>query len=187
MGAMTACMGESNEKYSSKEIKFNITKRPNSSIKMNRKQYKHKSRSNSQNNSVTKEKDEEEYNNDFELFKFEEARKPNYQIPKSKKKNSNYINGSNFKEKVRGYSSGLKQINKNEEDCDIIECEDEFECDQNILDLIKNVDVTNNKRMNYFYDNNANKNNNKNNNIVFKNIYNNNNNLTKNKKNENLE
>ena len=34
MGAMTACMGESNEKYSSKEIKFNITKRPNSSIKM---------------------------------------------------------------------------------------------------------------------------------------------------------
>ena len=161
MGAMTTCTGSINENLSSKELKFTLMKNPNSSIRGKNK-IKHKSRSNSQIISIIKE---EKYNNDFGIFKFEESKnhipkkitKKNY--IKNNKEIKSYNNNNNiiynYKDKIKGYNSGLKQIDKIEDDCDIIECgDDEFECDKNILDLMKNVDITNNKRINYFNENN---------------------------------
>ena len=159
MGAMTTCTGSINENLSSKELQFTLMKRPNSSIRGKNK-IKHKSRSNSQIISIIKE---EKYNNDFGIFKFEESKN---HLPKKITK-TNYIKNNketkvynnniiyNYKEKIKGYNSGLKRIDKIEDDCDIIECgDDEFECDKNILDLMKNVDIPNNKLTNYFPENN---------------------------------
>lgn len=154
MGAMTACTGEVSDKHSSKEIKFNSNHRPSSQGKSNKKQNKIKTRSNSQNFGLIKQKGNEF---DFELFKFENERNPSNFLPKSiyvKKSTNN--NGYDNSNQVKRYNKGLIQVNKQDDDCDIIECEDEFECSQNMFDLIKNVDNANgknSKRFNYFYEN----------------------------------
>lgn len=155
MGAMTACTGEASDKHSSKEIKFNSNRNLSSSGSPNKKQNKIKTRSNSQNFGLFKQK-HNPY--DFELFKFENEKNPSNYIPKStyiKKNTNNY--GYDISNKVKRYNKGLKQVNKQDDECDIIECEDEFECSQNMFDLIKNVDVANcknSKRLNYFYEDN---------------------------------
>jgi hypothetical protein len=155
MGAMTACTGGVSDKHSSKEIKFNSNRNLSLSARPNKKQNKIKTRSNSQNFGLIKQK-ENRY--DFELFKFENEKNSSNYIPKStyvKKNINNY--GYDINNKVKRYNKGLKQVNKQDEECDIIECEDEFECSQNMFDLIKNVDIANgknSKRFNYFYEDN---------------------------------
>ena len=181
MGTMTTCTGSLNEPPSSKEIKFTLLGGNSSSTRENKNKKKIKSRSNSQIYSIIKE---EEFKNDFGIFKFEESKNQIYQIPKCRnkknfinKKENNLDNIFNYKEKIKGFNSGLKQIqiDKTEDDCDIIECEDDFEC-ENLIDLIKNVDINNNKRKNYFSEKNNNirnnnniKNNNKNNIKIYNN------------------
>ena len=155
MGAMTACTGGVSDKHSSKEIKFNSNRNLSLSAGPNKKQNKIKTRSNSQNFGLIKQKDNRY---DFELFKFENEKNSSNYIPKStyvKKNTNNY--GYDINNKVKRYNKGLKQVNKQDEECDIIECEDEFECSQNMFDLIKNVDIANgknSKRFNYFYEDN---------------------------------
>ena len=155
MGAMTACTGGVSDKHSSKEIKFNTNRNLSISERSNKKKNKIKARSNSQNFGLIKKKDNQY---DFELFKFENEKNPSNYIPKStyvKKNTNNY--GYDISNKVKRYNKGLKQVNKQDDECDIIECEDEFECSQNMFDLIKNVDIANgknNKRFNYFYEDN---------------------------------
>ena len=154
MGAMTACTGEVCDKHSSKEIKFNSNRNLSSLDKSNKQQKNIKTRSNSHNFGVIKQK-EKQY--DFGLFKFENEKNPSNYIPKSTyvKKNTNDY-GYGIGNKLKRYNKGLKQMNKQDDDCDIIECEDEFECSQNMFDLIKNVDIANgknSKRFNYFHEN----------------------------------
>ena len=139
MGAMTACTGGVSDKHSSKEIKFNTNRNLSISERSNKKKNKIKARSNSQNFGLIKKKDNQY---DFELFKFENEKNPSNYIPKStyvKKNTNNY--GYDISNKVKRYNKGLKQVNKQDDECDIIECEDEFECSQNMFDLIKNVDI----------------------------------------------
>ena len=156
MGNMTTCTGAINDHLSSKEIKFNLLESNMPLIKGNKNK---KLKSNSQIYSIVKE---EENKDDFRIFKFEKTKKNQiYQIPRSnnrknffkmkkeERKENITNNDIDYNEKMKRCVSGLKQIDKNEDDCDIIECEDEFEC-ENILDLIKNVDIPNKKRSNYF-------------------------------------
>ena len=42
-----------------------------------------------------------------------------------------------------------KKLNNTDDNCDIIECDDNFECEQYITDSIKNVDLLSDKRANY--------------------------------------
>ena len=154
---MTTCTGSFNENLSSKEIQFNLMKDKSSS---SRSKIKYKSRSNSQINSIIKDNI---YKDDFGLFKFEEAKNNFFDMPKNKNKNNlikfknvnrnNKIANFNYKDKIKEYNNGMKKINKIEDECDIIECEDDFEC-ENLIDLIKNVDIHNKRRNNYFFNKN---------------------------------
>ena len=67
--------------------------------------------------------------------------------------NKNFIiNNKDKKAKLRGKSNALikqKKLNNTDDNCDIIECDDNFECEQYITDSIKNVDLLSDKRANY--------------------------------------
>ena len=163
MGTMTTCAGEMNDNLSTKEIKFNLMGNHLSYIRDNKVKLKNRSQSISKIHPIIKEED---YKNDYKLFKFEESNNQIYNnIQKNnnkkilQKKNENkkfnsFFNNFSFKDMIKEINSDIKQIDKKEEECDIIECEDDFECDQNIIDLIKNVDINNKKRSNYFHENN---------------------------------
>ena len=152
---MTSCTGSFNENVSSKEIKFNILKDKHFSTT---RKMKYKSRSNPKINAKIKE---DIHKDNLGLFKFEKSKKSNkcdilnnknkYNIIKNHEKNDKHKDDFNVKEKLKDYNSEVEKINKIEDDCDIIECEDDFDC-ENLIDLIKNVDIHNNKRNDYFYD-----------------------------------
>ena len=154
MGSMTTCTGSFNENVSSKEIKFNLMKDKSFSTK---RKMKFKSRSNPKINVII---NEDIYKNNFGLFKFEESKNSNrcdirnnknkYNIIKNLEKNDKHKDDFKAKDKIKDYNSEVEKINTIEDDCDIIECEDDFDC-ENLIDLIKNVDIHNNKRNDYFY------------------------------------
>ena len=160
MGAMSTCAGVINDNISSKEIKFKIES-PYPYIRENKIKKKNKSQCNSKIYSIIKDEGRKD---DCKLFNFEEKKNQINDIQKNKNnkilkmKNEvnkiNNINNFSFKGKIKEVSNPEhKQIDRNE-DCDIIECEDDCECDKNLCDLIKNVDIANNnKRMNYFHEN----------------------------------
>ena len=83
MGTMTTCTGSINEPPSSKEIKFTLLGGNSSSTREDKNRKKMKSRSNSQIYSIIKE---EEFRDDFGIFKFEESKNQIYQIPKCRNK-----------------------------------------------------------------------------------------------------
>ena len=112
---------------------------------------KYKSRSNPKINAIIKE---DIYKDNFGLFKFEESKNSNkcyirnnkskYNIIKNLEKNDKHKDDFNAKEKIKDCDSKVEKIDKIEDDCDIIECEDDFDC-ENLIDLIKNVDIHNKK------------------------------------------
>ena len=182
MGVMTTCTGDINDNPSSKELKFCLVDSPYSSArgKYNN-NLKYKTRSNSQILSIIKE--DKNNNNDFDFIKFVEEKNENQnknQIPKminkkkyiKNKKESNIINNNNNYNNNSDNGDGdnnNKEKIKSEDDCDIIECDDEFDCDNFMFNMIKNVDINNtkSKRVNYFYENNKQKNLNENNNLNY--------------------
>ena len=164
MGSMSVCMGGMNSN-SAREVQFNLMNSSAYSQRQKRKQFQFKQNSNS--------KALEPLENNTEIIsKKEEVKESQNNIDKEKELNNiirlenivnnnlnNNINNKNsnniiFKKKLSGNSNcyiKMKKIESSEDFCDIIECEDEFECEKNISNTgkIKNSEILSDKRVDY--------------------------------------
>ena len=142
MGAMSACIGGMNS-YSSKEVKFNIVNSPNFSLEEKRRKFREQQKSNSR-VFVPIKNNEEEKSNKEDFYKKQIIINNNINDIKKDKDNEIKNNKGKAKGKINIHIN--KKIIRNLEDyCDIIECEDEFECDNSI----RNADLLSEKRINY--------------------------------------
>ena len=149
MGAMSACIGGMNS-HSSKEVKFNLMNSPNYSLGEKRKKFREQQKNNSQVFVPIKNDEEELIKNKEDLNIYQNHNIIN-QFHNNKNKDNININTDN-KAKVKGKINVCikKKIIRNLEDyCDIIECEDEFECNKNIANSFKNTELLSGKRINY--------------------------------------
>ena len=161
---MSVCMGGMNSN-SAREVQFNLMNSSAYSQRQKRKQFQFKQNSNS--------KALEPLENNTEIIsKKEEVKESQNNIDKEKELNNiirlenivnnnlnNNINNKNsnniiFKKKLSGNSNcyiKMKKIESSEDFCDIIECEDEFECEKNISNTgkIKNSEILSDKRVDY--------------------------------------
>ena len=157
MGAMSACIGMMNNGNSIKEVQYNFDSADDFPLQDKRKRYRLQQRSNSQ-IFVPIKKDEEfilsNSNEDNNKNKSDDKTINNDKIKDVEKiKNNSFIINNNYKKvKLRGKSNlciKKKILNNTEDNCDIIECEDEFDYDKNNFNLINNNDLLSEKRFNY--------------------------------------
>ena len=148
---MTSCMGGMNS-HPSKEVHFNLMNSPRNSLRDKKKQLRLKQRSNSQvfvpikkdSNFILNKEENNKIQNDLDIKKI-------LQLENIVKNN---LNNDTFKKNMRGKSNAFikkKKLESTEDFCDIIECEDEFECQKSISEArkAKNSDILNEKRVNY--------------------------------------
>ena len=148
---MTSCIGGMNT-HPSKEVHFNLMNSPNYSLRDKKKQFRLKQRSNSQvfvplkkeSDFIMNKEDSNKIQNDLDINK----------ILQLENIVQNNLNNNTLKKNIRGKSNALikkKMIESTEDYCDIIECEDEFECQKSITESrkAKNPDILNEKRVNY--------------------------------------
>ena len=152
MGAMSSCIGGMNSHHA-REMQFNLISPPSFTLSERRKQFRLKQKNNAQifvpiESDLEMNSNQEEINNDKNLG-------INYIQQMENIKNTN-INNNIFKskQKLRGKNNSyikMKKLDSTEDYCDIIECEDDFECDKNITNSlnIKKTDLLNEKRVNY--------------------------------------
>ena len=157
MGAMSACIGMINSR-SMPDSQFNFDSETNFTLGEKRKRFRLQQRSNSQ--VFVPIKKEEEFlilssNEDSNKIKTDEKIMDNNNKKQVEKvMNNNYIlNNKEKKIKLRGKSTNVcikkKILNNSEDSEDIIDCEDEFDDNNHLIDSIKNVDGLNGKRVNY--------------------------------------
>ena len=158
MGSMSSCIGGMNS-HSAREVKFNLVNSPSDSLRGNRKLFHRRQFSNSQ-FFVPIENDEEfitkknELNNNQNILENNVEKDKILQIENIVNNNLKSNNNNIFKKKLRGRSNNYikkKKIESSDDYCDIIECEDEFECDRKLSDSgnMKSSDILNEKRVNY--------------------------------------
>ena len=148
---MTSCMGGMNS-HPSKEVHFNLMNSPRNSLRDKKKQLRLKQRSNSQvfvpikkdSNFILNKEENNKLQNDLDIKKI-------LQLENIVKNN---LNNDTFTKNTRGKSNAFikkKKLESTEDFCDIIECEDEFECQKSISEArkAKNSDILNEKRVNY--------------------------------------
>ena len=135
MGTMSLCVSEPNQ--NSKEVQVNLMKNPSQNFHTNRQLSLQKSNSllkkyDNKNEIIKKEKNNayKKVNSVDKMHKnkikiMEKIINNNKNKLYNKKNNNNYNNINVIKKKV---------INSSDEDCDIIECEEEFEEDKNIIE-----------------------------------------------------
>ena len=152
MGAMSSCIGGMNSHHA-REMQFNLISPPSFTLSERRKQFRLKQKNNAQifvpiESDLEMNSNQEEINNDKNLG-------INYIQQMENIKNTN-INNNIFKskQKLRGKNNSyikMKKLDSTEDYCDIIECEDDFECDKNITNSlnIKKTDLVKEKRVNY--------------------------------------
>ena len=148
MGAMSTCMTGINP-HSAREVQFNLINSPSPSFREKQKQYLLKQKNNSQifvplKKEIEYEEKKNEINNVNKMKKIENI------IDKNIKNNIIY----STRQKIKGKNNVCikkKLLESTEDFCDIIECEDEFECDKNLSGSInlKNKELLNEKRVNY--------------------------------------
>ena len=163
MGAMSACIGMMNSK-SMKETQFSFDSQNNFTLGDKRKQFRLQQRSNSQ--VFVPIKKEEEFlisniNEENNIIKINDKIKNNDKNQEREKTiNNSYIFDNKIKKlKLRGKSNVCikkKLLNNTDDNCDIIECEDEFGLGSDILNSIKNKDLLSEKRINYIPNQNQN-------------------------------
>ena len=155
MGAMSACIGMINSKQM-KESQFSFDSQNHFTLGDKRKMYRLQQRSNSQVFVPIKKEDEFLISNkNEENIKI----KPDDKIINNKNKEREKINNNSFiidnnskKLKLRGKNNvwiKKKILNNTEDNCDIIECEDDFGYNNDIFNTIKNTDLLSEKRTNY--------------------------------------
>ena len=148
---MSSCIGGMNSHHA-REVQFNLISPPSFSLQDRRKQFRLKQKSNSQifvpiENDMELNSNQEEINID--------KNSNNLQIMENKiNTNINNNSNNNTKPKLRGKINSYikkKKLDSTEDYCDIIECDDDFECEKNITNSIniKNTDLINEKRVNY--------------------------------------
>ena len=148
MGAIITCSTSYKENFS-KEIKLNLIESPIS---------KNKLLSQARNANLKSFKSQkEEINKDFKSCNSKEKENNKTQkIPKpiainslNNAKKANIINKT--KGKIIEYNYEFNKTNKKDDDCDIIEFEDEIDNNKNIINLMQNYELTNNRSIKYFY------------------------------------
>ena len=152
MGAMSSCIGGINSHHA-REMQFNLISPPSFSVQDRRKQFRLKQQTNSQ---IFKpiENDLEIDSNQYEISSDKNEGINNIKIMENII-NTNINNNKNYtKPKLRGKINSYikkKKLDSTEDYCDIIECDDEFECDKNASKNlnIKNTDLLSEKRVNY--------------------------------------
>ena len=152
MGAMSSCIGGINSHHA-REMQFNLISPPSFSVQDRRKQFRLKQQTNSQ---IFKpiENDLEIDSNQYEISTDKNEGINNIKIMENII-NTNINNNKNYtKPKLRGKINSYikkKKLDSTEDYCDIIECDDEFECDKNASKNlnIKNTDLLSEKRVNY--------------------------------------
>ena len=149
---MSSCIGGMNSHHA-REMQFNLISPPSFTLSERRKQFRLKQKNNAQifvpiESDLEMNSNQEEINNDKNLG-------INYIQQMENIKNTN-INNNIFKskQKLRGKNNSyikMKKLDSTEDYCDIIECEDDFECDKNITNSlnIKKTDLVKEKRVNY--------------------------------------
>ena len=149
---MSSCIGGMNSHHA-REMQFNLISPPSFTFSERRKQFRLKQKNNAQifvpiESDLEMNSNQEEINNDKNLG-------INYIQQMENIKNTN-INNNIFKskQKLRGKNNSyikMKKLDSTEDYCDIIECEDDFECDKNITNSlnIKKTDLVKEKRVNY--------------------------------------
>ena len=149
---MSSCIGGMNSHHA-REMQFNLISPPSFTLSERRKQFRLKQKNNAQifvpiDSDLEMNSNQEEINNDKNLG-------INYIQQMENIKNTN-INNNIFKskQKLRGKNNSyikMKKLDSTEDYCDIIECEDDFECDKNITNSlnIKKTDLVKEKRVNY--------------------------------------
>ena len=160
---MSACIGMMNSK-SMKETQFSFDSQNNFTLGDKRRQFRLQQRSNSQ--VFVPIKKEEEFlisnlNEDNNIIKINDKIKNNDKNQEREKTiNNSYIFDNKVKKlKLRGKSNVCikkKILNNTDDNCDIIECEDEFGLGSDILNSIKNKDLLSEKRFNYIQNQNQN-------------------------------
>ena len=156
MGAMSACIGMINSR-SIPDNQFIFDSETNFTLGEKRKRFRQQQRSNSQIFVPIKKEDEFlilSSNEDSNKIRTDEKIVDNNNKKQMEKIiNNNYIlNNKEKKIKLRGKSNVCikkKILNISEESEDIIDCEDEFDDNNHMIDSIKNVDGLNGKRINY--------------------------------------
>ena len=149
---MSSCIGGMNSHHA-REMQFNLISPPSFTFSERRKQFRLKQKNNAQifvpiESDLEMNSNQEEINNDKNLG-------INYIQQMENIKNTN-INNNIFKskQKLRGKNNSyikMKKLDSTEDYCDIIECEDDFECDKNITNSlnINKTDLVKEKRVNY--------------------------------------
>ena len=156
MGAMSACIGMINSK-SQKESQFSFDSQNNFTLGDKRRRYRLQQRSNSQVFVPIKKEEEflisnlNEENNNMQLNNKIINNEKNQEHGKTIN-NSFIIDNKIKKLKLRGKSNVCikkKVLNNTDDNCDIIECEDEFGLGSDILNSIKKNDFLSERMVNY--------------------------------------
>ena len=143
---MSTCMTGINP-HSAREVQFNLINSPSPSFREKQKQYLINQKNSSQ--IFVPIKNEIEFEKISEINNANKNKKIENIIDKNIKNNI-----YSTRQKIKGKNNVCikkKLLESTEDFCDIIECEDEFECDKNLSGSInhKNKELLNEKRVNY--------------------------------------
>ena len=155
MGSMSTCMGGINS-HTAREVQFNLINSSGHSLRGKRKQSQIKQRSNSPNFAPIKNNVEfiskKEGNNKYKKD-FDKERERKKIIRFENIVNINLNNNGILKNKSKGRTNiKQKKLESTEDFCEIIEGEDEFECDRNLSNSNKKrKDIINDNKVNYLF------------------------------------
>ena len=170
MGAMSACIGMMNSN-SVHEAQFNFDSQNNFTLGDKRRRYRLQQRSNSQvfvplkkdddftvPHSSSKKNSNKKMGSDGKIKNIEKNHE------KEKIINNSVMIDNHYKKLIGKNKVSIKKklLNNSDDNCDIIECDDEFEFDNNITNYIKNTDILSTKKSNFLQNQNHNSKNNNN-------------------------
>ena len=167
---MLACIGMMNSKSINKS-QFNFDSQNNFTLGDKRRRYRLQQRSNSQvfvplkkdddftvPHSSSKKNSNKKMGSDGKIKNIEKNHE------KEKIINNRVIINNHYKKLIGKNKVSIKKklLNNSDDNCDIIECDDEFEFDNNITNYIKNTDILSTKKSNFLQNQNHNSKNNNN-------------------------